>query len=182
MQELEPGEKLVWSGGPRQGLLFRATDAILVPFTLVACGLAILWEVEILTEDWPLPFVFIGAPFVLLTLYGVFGRFVVDARLRARTAYGLTDRRAIILSGLLDLTVESIPLRALGDVTVEERPDGSGTITFGSASPGARLARGLAMPAMRHFAPPAFEMISSVASVDRILGEARRACTVQRET
>ena len=95
-KHLESGERLVWSGVPRQGIAFRKSDLFLVPFSVMWGGFAIFWEASVLTSDAPLFFCLWGIPFVLVGLYIMFGRFVVDARMRARAAYGLTDRRIIM--------------------------------------------------------------------------------------
>ena len=68
----------------------RPGDAGLIPFSLLWCGFAIFWESlamktgELLPELW-------GVPFVLVGLYFVFGRFVVDAYVRAHTSWSNSD-------------------------------------------------------------------------------------------
>jgi hypothetical protein len=54
---------------------------------------------------------------------------------RSRLIYGITDRRAIIISGFRRRSVQSIYLSSLSALTLEERPDGSGTIYFGDQPP-----------------------------------------------
>ena len=72
-----------------------------------------------------------GIPFVLAGLYMILGRFIHDSKKRAKTFYGLTDQRAIIISGLFSKSVKSLNLRSLSDVSLSEKSDKSGTITFG---------------------------------------------------
>ena len=107
----------------------------------------------------PLFLVLWGVPFVLAGLYLIFGRFVVDAMTRAKTTYGLTERRIIIVSGLFSRSVKSLQLRTVSDVTLNERPDGSGTITFGPSHPMARWLGDAAWPGVGSYSGPAFDLI-----------------------
>ena len=126
--KLDDGETLVWSGRPRQGLLLQPTDAIVIPFTLVWGGFAIFWEYEVVKSHafWVLQLW--GIPFVVLGLYLMVGRFFSDAALRARTYYGVTDKRIIIAAGQ---QVRSYALSDVSRVALSTRADGSGTLTFG---------------------------------------------------
>ena len=62
-----------------------------------------------------------GIPFVLTGLYLIADRFLVDAGLRAKTFYGLTDRRAIIMSGPFSRTIHSLLLGTLTDISLQAR-------------------------------------------------------------
>ena len=134
-RELNSGEKLLWSGRPRQGFRLRPSDAFVIPFSLLWCGFAIFWEASVFKGNAPFFFRLWGVPFVLIGLYIVFGRFFADARTRARTYYGVTSERIIIVSGMFSRQIKSLSLRTLTDVSLTERGDGSGTITFGPQFP-----------------------------------------------
>jgi len=127
-RELAAGESLLWSGRPKQGFMLRPQDSFLIPFSLLSCGFAIFWEASVVSSGAPWFFKLWGIPFVLVGLYFVAGRFVVEARQRARTLYGITSSRVIIISGLVRESIQSIQLRGLYDVSLTERPDRSGTI------------------------------------------------------
>jgi hypothetical protein len=174
-KHLESGESLIWTGVPRQGLLLRPADAFMIPFSVLWCGFAILWETGALSMGGPPLFALFGAPFVLVGAYLVIGRFFADARLRARTFYGLTDRRVVIVSGLSSRTTSSLPLGMLHDISLRERSDGSGTIVFGRPRPFASWYAGMPWPGMGQYQTPSFELIRDAKRVhDRVL-EAQRA-------
>lgn len=176
-QALDAGESLIWSGGPREGIVLRPSDAYLIPFSLLWGGFAIFWEAGVLHMGGPnAAFMSIwGIPFVLLGLYLIAGRFFIDARIRARTFYGLTDRRAIIISGLFSRTVNSLPLRTLSDISLQERSDRSGTILLGRPYPYSSWMSGMRWPGMTQYSTPAFEMIPNAKAVHAQLLEAVRA-------
>ena len=156
--QLSAGEKLLWSGRPRQGIMLRPSDAFVIPFSLLWCGFAIFWEAGVINSKAPIMFQLWGIPFVLVGLYFVFGRFIVDARQRARTFYGLTSQRVIIISGIFTRQVKSLNLRTLTDVSLAERSNGLGTISFGAQAPW-WVGSGLTWPGMNTQLSPAFEGI-----------------------
>jgi hypothetical protein len=170
---LDRGERQLWAGAPRRGLVLRGSDAFMIPFSLLWAGFAFFWELSVLQEGAPLFFALWGIPFVLVGLYITVGRFLVDARRRARTTYAVTSERIIISSGAFSPSVKSLNLRTLSDVTLHERPDGSGTITFGSVSPLVAMYAGTAWPGIPQV--PSFEMIPDARQVYGIIREAQRA-------
>lgn len=176
-QALEPGESLIWSGAPRQGVALRPGDAYMIPFSLLWGGFAIFWEANVLRMDGAnAGFMSIwGIPFVLMGLYLIVGRFFVDALARTKTFYGLTDRRAIIISGLFSKTINSLPLRTLTDISVQERSDRSGTILLGRPQPYSSWASVMRWPGGSQYSTPAFEMIPNAKTVHDQLLEAQRA-------
>jgi hypothetical protein len=90
------GERVLWSGRPRQGLMLMPRDALLIPFCLAWRGFAIFWEVSVTKPGAPGFFPLFGGVFVCVGLYFVPGRFLVDAWLRRDMAYAVTDRRILI--------------------------------------------------------------------------------------
>jgi hypothetical protein len=179
--ELEPNERLLWSGQPKQGLLLRSSDWYTIPFSLLWGGFAIFWELGVLgvfgTTGNPASIVMalFGIPFVLAGLYLMVGRFFVDSRVRAKTYYGVTDQRAMIVSGLLSRKVTSLPFRAMPQVTLTERSDGSGTLTFGQPPPFAFMSEGLNWPGMENRMVPSFSLIENAKDVYRQIRNAQDA-------
>jgi hypothetical protein len=121
-------ESLLWVGRPPQGVLFRNTDWYFVPFSVAWCAIAMKWEWRAVHFS-PCPSL-IGLPFVALGVYMTVARFFFDAYQRRRTWYGVTDRRALILYVGRSVCLNGIDLSESPKVRLEERPDGSGTITF----------------------------------------------------
>jgi hypothetical protein len=125
---LDPGEQIIWSDRPQQGLRLRKQDVFLIPFSLFWCGFAIFWEVGAMQPGAPDFFPIFGIPFVIMGLYLVAGRFVHDAWRRRHVAYALTDRRLLILSGAKE---RSVALASLDDIRLEEHGGTRGTIATG---------------------------------------------------
>jgi len=173
---LDPDERLLWAGRPQQGILFRPSDAAMVPFSLLWAGFAFFWEFMAITggsrggRGGGAPFFFVlwGIPFCLAGVYITVGRFFADALVRRRTWYGLTDRRAIIISGLASSGLTSIDLLTIDQVNMVKHVGGVGTIHFGPiAGYGPRGYR-----SRRSFGftdPSAFDHIDDVAEVYRLI-------------
>jgi len=166
--ELGAGERLSWSGRPRRGLRLTASDAYLIPFSLLWCGFVVFWERSAIRMNAPVFFDLWGVPFVAMGVYMVVGRFIADAVRRGKIFYGLTDRRAIIVSGVFAREVKSLDLSTLGEISVSERADRSGTISLGTVDPRYAMAARMmpqSWPGMGKHLPPAFEMIEDAKMV-----------------
>ena len=94
--------------------------------------------------------------------------------MRAGTFYGVTNERIIIISGLFSQQTKSLQLRTLTDVSLAQRSDGSGSITFGPAAfMGGFFPRG-SWPGAGRFAPPCFDLIDRPKEVYDIIRNAQR--------
>jgi hypothetical protein len=168
---VQSGERLLWQGHPRGGIRLRGIDLYLIPFSLVWCGFVVMAASAVLFapkkpsfEALPLLlFVFVG-------LHMLIGRFVVDAIRRKNTAYALTSRRAIIAVDFFGRRVQSINLQALPEVSLTEKSNGSGTITFGALQ---SLSWGRYNPWTGSSSQPAFEMIEDVRNVSDLIDKQR---------
>jgi hypothetical protein len=178
---LEPGEKLLWSGFPRQGLMLQPQDAFLIPFSLVWGGFAIFWEYGVVAGERDMPdqfnlwdkfFVLWGIPFVLFGLYFIFGRFIAGSARRARTIYAVTNRRAIILTDFFGHNTRSISLAGLNEINLSKKAGGRGTVTFGPANYVYQV-RG--WPSTSRNTAPTFESIARADEVLKIVQDAQAA-------
>jgi len=172
--ELDPGERLLWAGQPPRGLMLRSSDAFLIPFSLLWGGFVIFWETGAVLGGAPLSMKLWGVPFVIVGLYVIVGRFFVDAYQRARTFYAVTSERAIIVSTYFGQRVTSLNLNLLPDVSLTERRDGAGTITFGTPPPSPPRTAGNSLPATGQYTAPVFELPSDARAVYEIIRAAQR--------
>ena len=170
-RELGSGERLLWTGRPRQGIRVRPADLLLIPLSVLFAGFAVNWVVGVI-RDGTAPFMVVfGIPFVLVGAYVTVGRFIVDGYKRARIYYGLTNERAIIWT---PEGVESVALRNLEGLSVKDVGRGTGTISFGinEAFP---LIAGTNWPGASRGQPPQFDMIDDARAVYAQIRDAQRA-------
>ena len=146
--------------------MLRDSDVYAIPFSLIWGGFAIFWEISVLSDDAPITFKLFGLPFVGVGLYLIFGRFIFDAIQRSKTYYGVTNERVIIISQLFGKKIKSLDLRTLSEISLDEKPDGSGTITFGSR----RRYQPLGHRELVEQRIPAFEMIQNAKSAYEAVG------------
>jgi hypothetical protein len=149
---LDPGEKLLWSGQPKQGVRLQVQDIFLIPFSLMWGGFALFWEAMALgigpaahlhgRAASPVAWIFPlwGIPFVTVGLYMIFGRFFYDAAIRRKTYYGITNERLIIFKSLFAQSIASFDYGTLASLNLVERGDGSGDILFATPGPMAGFA------------------------------------------
>jgi hypothetical protein len=134
------GEKIVWTGRPREGVLIGPMDAFLIPFSLVWGGFALFWNAQVWATDAPAAFKLFGLPFLIAGIYLVAGRFWTDAIIRKHQFYAVTNKRVLIRRSRWFPSLKSLDVGHLPALELVERGDGSGTISFAvSGSPfGAR--------------------------------------------
>jgi hypothetical protein len=177
---LDRGERVIWSGQPRQGLALRGIDAFAIPFALLWTSIPLFGALASLkAQNGNSAALVAPLPFVLVGLYLLVGRFFVDAAQRRRTFYALTNERILIVSGLLSRNVRSLTLRTLGQVDLSAYASGRGTIKFGSSMFGSFALPG--WPGMKSYLPPMFELIPDAAVVAKLIRDAQRAANASPE-
>ncbi|MGW4090735.1 hypothetical protein [Nocardia sp. NPDC004750] len=168
---LGPGENVLWTGRPRRGLALQTRDAYILPFSLFFCGFAVFFAISDVAEGAsPLSLLWVGI-FVLVGLYFLLGRLVVDAQRRAHTFYGVSNKRIIIISRFFGYKVQTFNPRTLEYLSLTERSGGSGTILFAAIS---FLDRRWSTILLMGAGPlPAFEMIEHARSVYELIERTR---------
>ena len=161
--ELVGDEKLLWSGRPAQGPLFRTRDFVEGLFGLMYAW-AVLGYTKAGTDRVPLFFFFVLAPFAVIALYLLGGRILWEAWRRSSIFYGVTDSRAIIVQRRWPTSVKSIGLFEEPNVQIQEWRDGRGIIRFG-------LERSIMQPPPNGFwtGSSVFENVADARSVYRTI-------------
>jgi len=173
---LLPDEHLLWIGRPDPAKRFTGSDIFLVPFSLLWGGFMIFWMGAVLVKGAPAPFALFGLPFVVFGLYLIFGRFMVKARRKRQTAYGLTERRALVAVGsgsLSEAPVERQP--------IEQRRSRDGqhlSVIFGRPATGWSSGPSYANTGMEFFGqgshPIGFYDVADVSGLETALRRVRR--------
>ena len=133
--QLLADERILWQGAPIQGLMLRPLDLALIPFSLFWAGMALFWNIK--TWDAAIGSVsrLGGLVMLIVGVYAVIGRFLLDGYMRRHLSYVVTDRRAIIARTGPWPTRLSLDLTRLPHLELKEMPDGTGTILFGAPRP-----------------------------------------------
>jgi hypothetical protein len=129
---LASGERVIWEGRPSTRLLvLRKIDAFLIPFAVVwTAFVALMFFGRVASSGG-----FSAIPFLLLLagLYILVGRFVYDRHVRSRTAYALTNKRALIARSAFDAYFRQQPLT--DTLTMSFQDERNGRVTFGPTVP-----------------------------------------------
>jgi hypothetical protein len=162
---LERGEKLIWWDLPQRGIVFRAIDAFLIPFSIFWISVPGSGAIAMLRGAELSPQAFMLVPFLVIGAYLLVGRFLYDAWRRGRTVYGLTDRRVLILRPSKQI---SLVLDRIGEMSLQERTNGRGSIVFGSSGVNRQNAWG-GEPVV-----PTFEFIADARAVYAAIRDAQK--------
>jgi hypothetical protein len=134
--ELASGERIVWAGQPMPGRFARGSIGVVL-FGIPWTAFAIFWMAG--ASGFKMPnfsngfgfFPLFGVPFVLIG-FGMLSAPYWARRKAQRTAYVITDRRALILAGgaWKSTTVRSFEPYRLADLRRVQYPDGTGDLIF----------------------------------------------------
>ena len=166
---LTSSEKIIWTGRPPTGILFRKSDGMLIPFGLLWVGFAVFWEYTAYNSGAPAFFLLFGGAFVIVGLFLFFGRFMYDKWIRQNTVYALTNERVLILTGLFSRSLKALNLKALPEISLQLLNDGRGTITFGTSQGYGFVRYSPGWPGMSQFSPPMFERIENASEIYKLI-------------
>jgi hypothetical protein len=136
----EAGEQILWTGAPLGRIEAGIKDLFLVPFSIIWCGFAFVWEynaIKIFITTGNKPYIFFsifGSIFVLVGIYLLIGRFFYEAYVAGNTSYILTDRRAVILIESFPKRLQSIFTDKLDTIGLVAGKGTAGSVTFGKGS------------------------------------------------
>lgn len=122
-RDLARDERLLWAGRPKSGLYLDSTHVAQLPFLVVWTAIPAVMVIQ--GELSPLPLAFLAFGF-----YAVFVQPLRAVWKRARTFYGVTNRRALIAVMSDTRSFDSVDLSRLTLLSLDEKSDGSGTIWF----------------------------------------------------
>lgn len=132
--ELGDNEHILWLGQPIPRR-FALTSLPAVLFAIPWTAFALFWiagasgfKVPDFSKGFDF-FPLFGVPFVLIGL-AMLSAPLWMIRKAKRTAYVITDRRAIIFSGGFSINIRSFSPEAFGNTERRQRADGSGDIVF----------------------------------------------------
>jgi len=130
--ELQPGERVLWRGQPRQGFLIRGGDFLVAPLALAWGGFALYWEAGVIFKQHDPVLALFGIPFVAFGVWLVGGRWVWDAWARANTHYAVTTQRVIGRQTVFPAWYKADDLATLDGVSLDRRiRNNEVTLAFG---------------------------------------------------
>lgn len=173
---LDPGERLLWSGRPATGLRFRLSDLGPTGVGAIFTVFSVVWVTTAAGGGGPAVLPWLGLVPLAIGLHLIAGRKLLEARRRARTAYALTDARALIREGG---RLRKIPLATLDEPEIRTGPETT-IVLFTESLLGQRFRSGPVEPGHRREKPAnprevGFEYIADGERVAGLLLDARRA-------
>ncbi|MFZ1684937.1 MAG: hypothetical protein WAU88_12530 [Candidatus Zixiibacteriota bacterium] len=115
---LNADERLLWTGKPKAGFILRNADTFMIPASLIFTYAAIqtYFYLDLYLE---FPWTMVTAALLILASFQLLvGRYIWDARKRAKTFYGISDQRIFVIHGRDQSGTESWNLARLGKLRV----------------------------------------------------------------
>lgn len=133
-QYLESDEVLIWAGQPKKGIVFEIADIFKTIFILAFFAFT-YFAIKLLTDISLLIAIPIGIIFFSGGILLGFGRFIIDAELRKKTFYGLTNKRIIINSSIAHKKIQSVYFNSNPKIDFSPNLNGTSTIDIGIKEP-----------------------------------------------
>lgn len=127
---LLPREEVLSWGRPKQGLLLLARDGYAIPFMLAWCGIVAVGVVSESGKSSVMGMAILSV-MTVIGIFGLAGRYVIDAWLRSNTIYALTSQRIVIARARPFAAFLALDLDRLPPLELIEGANGRGTIRFG---------------------------------------------------
>jgi hypothetical protein len=180
LSEFQPyllsGERLLWSGQPKQGLLLRPNDFMTFFFSLFWTGFSVFWVLMAVKSGAPAFFWLWGLPFVIIGIYLMAGRFLFEMAARRRTYYAVTDQRILILISWPNRSLQALDLKNRSDVTITQEKNGRATLVFSNGNLPAMMTGWVGwMPRNKMYGLQMFEQIENYQMVYRVIRDAQMA-------
>jgi hypothetical protein len=130
--ELEPNERLLWAGRPRQGFILRKADVATYLFGLTLAAMLFFPAAFGINNGMPVRQLLMSVPVLIFLSVLLFGRLISDVWHRARTVYGVTSERVLFVSSVFGRQIKSLELDSMRDAWLMPRgSSGGGVIRFG---------------------------------------------------
>lgn len=134
-EDLLKGEEILWTGQPETKVLFTKADFFIIPFGLLWTGLLITFIKNDISKERDMISLFFTAPFLLIGLYLIFGRFIYKIIKKKRTYYAVTNKRVLILTKMFGRNVQVVFIDTIPSINVSTRAGGIGSVRFGTPNP-----------------------------------------------
>jgi len=153
---LLPGEALIWTGRPSRGFRLRDEDRLPVG-TVALCAVILI----IAYASRPILSLFdlILSIFLAAAALSLLLKFLVDMLMRRSSVYGLSERRALMLTEWPRRTLRHVPLVRVSHLAITDIGPKRQTILLGVPIPPPDWRSGYWWPGMELFRAPSFELI-----------------------
>jgi hypothetical protein len=131
-----PAERVLWTGSPVRHPAPDATDMVLLAMGLAFLLFSAFWVTSTVRNGAAPLFAGFGALIGLSALVQTWGTVAYRHLMLRHAVYTVTDQRLVVVTNALGRhKEESSYLAELRPPVLKERPDGVGSITFGTSNP-----------------------------------------------
>ncbi len=171
--ELLADEKILWAGQPETKFILKGEDVILSLFGLFCTGFMSLFFLDddfITSGD--LFEISISIVFMLVGLYLLFGRIIIDNYEKKRTFYAVTNQRVLIITNIHKKNVQAQLINQIPVLIKYVHKDRIGTIQFDNVQ------CDMSGETVSYIYPPTFRDIKDVDTIYKLINDLRRPCEI----
>ena len=92
---LADGDFVLWRGKPEKGITLGGGDLFTTMFGIFWLSFVIFWISGVISAGAPFPMILFGFFFLLIGVYLVGGRVIINEVMKSKTAYVITDKAII---------------------------------------------------------------------------------------